>query len=283
MKQIDWERAWKDAQPGTMLSRCRVGDRDFSGYFGGIAEDYLAKVLAQEKFYRGIVGHLYREKFLRRGDDVLDVACGPGTYALHFAAKAGTVAALDPAEGMLAVLMREAERRGLANVRPVRSRWEEYEAAERYDLVFTALSPGITGPETFLKLERYSRRSCCYIGFGDGDNNELGSRLWELVIGEARKKKNGIDVTYPLNLLFSLGRRPNLRFFETAAPAREPCEEVIDSNVRWLGMFTTVGRKEKRKIRDYVLSLSRDGYYEHIARQSLVALYWDVPAGGASR
>jgi len=59
---------------------------------------------------------------------------------------------------------------------------------------------------------------------------------------------------------------------------REPCEEVIDSNVKWLGMFTPVGRKEKKIVREYVTSLSRNGYYEHKARQSLVALYWDIPS-----
>jgi len=96
-----------------------------------------------------------------------------------------------------------------------------------------------------MKLEQYSKRSCCYIGFGEGSNNELSDRLWELVIGESRKKKNGLDVTYPLNLLFSKGRKPNVRFFGKESVVREPCEEVIDSNVKWLGMFTPEAEGEE--------------------------------------
>jgi hypothetical protein len=276
MSSIDWEREWKDVQSKAMLSKCRVGGRGFSGYFDRIAEDYLKQVLADEPFYGGIVGHLRSEMFFRKGDDVLDVACGPGTYTLHFAEQARSVSALDPAEGMLSVLMREAARRGLSNVLPIRSRWEDHEGDGRYDLVFTALSPGITGPETFMKLERYSRRSCCYIGFGEGSNNELADSLWELVMGESRKS-NGFNVTYPFNLLCSKGRKPNVRFFEKESVVREPREEVIKSNIEWLSMFTPMDEGKEKKVREYVTSRSKDGYYERMARQSLAVLYWDVP------
>ncbi len=160
-------------------------------------------------------------------------------------------------------------------MQPICSRWEDHEGEEQYDLVFTALSPGITGPETFLKMERYSRRSCCYIGFGDGSNSKLGDDLWELVMGE-KKKNNKFNVTYPFNLLHSMGRKPNVRFFERLSPASEPCDEVIKSNLKWLGMFTQMDREKKQTVRDYVKARSTDGQYEYTAKLSLVALYWGV-------
>ncbi len=274
MSEIDWEQEWKNAREKTMMSRCRNGG--FGEYFDGIAEDYLRQVRADEEFYGGIVGYLGREGFFREGDDVLDIACGPATYTLHFAERARSVAALDPAQGMLSVVMREAAVRGLSNVRPIRSRWEDYDGDERFDLVFTALSPGITGPESLLKMERHSRRSCCYIGFGEGSNNELGDELWALVAGEGRKMR-GVDMSYPFNLLFSKGRRPNVRFFKKEYVAREPCEKVIKSNVEWLGMFTRMDSEKVRKVSEHIMSLSRDGFYEHVQKQSLVVLYWNIP------
>jgi SAM-dependent methyltransferase len=276
MSQIDWELEWKNVQSKAILSKCRVNGHGFSGYFDSVAEDYLKQVRADEKFYRGIVDHLERERFLKDDDDVLDIACGPGTYTLPFAERVKAVAGLDPSEGMLSVLMREAGCRGLSNVREIRSKWEDYTGGERYDLVFTALSPGITGPETFMKMERFSRRSCCYIGFGNGSNNELSDRLWELVIGE-KKNDRGFNVTYPFNLLCSKGRKPNVRFFEKESVEKQPCEEIIKSNVEWLGLFTEMNGEKEKKVREYVMARSTCGYYERKAKQSLVALYWDVP------
>lgn len=275
--KIDWEREWNAVRAGSMLSKCRVGDKGFSGYFDNTAEEYLSQVKAHEDFYHSIVDHLADGGFLREGDDVLDIACGPGTYTLSMAEKAKTVAALDPAGGMLAVVMRESAASGLSNVRSIKSTWEDYDDKENFDLVFTALSPGIKGPAELMKMERFSRRSCCYITFGEsGSNNKLGDELWELVMGE-KKKNNDFNVTYPFNLLHSRGRKPNVRFFEQPATVREPVEEVIKSNVEWLGMFTQMDGAKVEKVRDHVNARSTDGYYERDAKISLVALYWDVP------
>ena len=258
MRNIDWEQEWKDVQSGAMLSKCRVGDDGFSDYFDRMAGEYLEQVLANEDFYRSIVGHLKRERCIRKGDDVLDIASGPGTYTLPFAEIAGSVSALDPAKGMLSVLMREGLPQKASERAPICSRWEDYEGDERYDLVFTALSPGITGPETFMKMERYSRRSCCYIGFGDGSNSELSDDLWELVMGESRKNR-GFSIAYPFNLLCSKGRKPNVRFFLKESIVSEPCDEVIKSNIKWLRMFTPMNGAKKKKVREHVMSLSNGG------------------------
>lgn len=276
---IDWAQAWKDAQSGSMLTKRRGGEQKWTGYFDDVAREYLENVMSKEAYYRRIAGFVKREGFFRKGDSVFDLACGPGTYTLLFAESASSVTALDPSPGMLNVLQGEAARRGLNNIRTVQSRWEDYEGDEKYDLVFTALSPGVTGPETFLKLERFSSRSCCYIGFGEASNNELGEKLWELVMGSPMKN-HGFNVTYPFNLLHSIGRRPCVRFFEQKSMVSEPCDELIDSNIEWLGLFTDMDEAKREIVREYVHSISKSGYYRHNARQSLVALLWDAPERG---
>ena len=279
---IDWEQAWKDAQSGSMLTKRKGGEGKWTGYFDDIAQEYLETVMSDEAYYRRIAGFVKREGFFRNGDRVFDLACGPGTYTLLFAEHAGSVTSLDPSPGMLGVLKAEAARRELKNISTVQSRWEDYEGDEKYDLVFTALSPGVTGPETFLKLERFSRRSCCYIGFGEASNNKLGDRLWELVIGSPRKN-HGFNVTYPFNLLHSIGRRPCVRFFDQESMVREPSDELIESNIEWLGLFTGMDEAKKEIVREYVHSISKNGYYRHKARQSLVVLLWDVPDSSQGR
>ena len=56
---------------------------------------------------------------------VLDIGSGPGTLALPIAPLVREVVAVEPAEGMTAVLAEHLERDGIKNVRIVRKRWED--------------------------------------------------------------------------------------------------------------------------------------------------------------
>jgi SAM-dependent methyltransferase len=277
MSNIDWENEWNDVIAGAMMSKCHVGDKGLSSFYDDTAEDYQKGVRADEDFYQYIVDNLVINGVLRKGDSVLDIGSGPGTYTLPIAKKARSVAALDPSDGMLTMLMRESAAKGLSNIRPIKSTWEDYASEERFDLVFAALSPGIKCPDDLMKMERFSTRSCCYINYGEaGGNKKFSDDLWELVTGE-KKKNNDFNVTYPFNLLYSKGRKPNVRFFEKKKIVRVPCENIVKGQVKWLSMFTQMDGEKEKKIRDYVITRSKDGYYEHEDILSLVALYWEVP------
>jgi SAM-dependent methyltransferase len=277
MSNINWENEWNDALADAMMNKCHVGDKGFSSFYDDTAEDYRKGVRADADFYQYIVDSLAFDDILRKGDCVLDIGSGPGTYTLPMAEKATSVTALDPSSGMLELLMRESAAKGLSNIQSVKSTWEDYASEERFDLVFVALSPGIKVPADLMKMERFSTRSCCYINYGEaGGNKKFSDDLWELVTGE-KKKNNDFNVTYPFNLLYSKGRKPNVRFFEKRKTLRVPCENIVKGQVKWLSMFTQMDREKEKKIRDYVTVRSKDGYYEHEDILSLVALYWEVP------
>lgn len=277
MTKIDWDQEWNDILAEAMMSKCQVGGNGFSSFYDDTAEDYTKGVKADEEFYRHIVEYMATVGILRKSDHVLDIGSGPGTYTLPIAGKAESVAALDPSDGMLKILMRETAAKGHSNVRPIKSTWEDYAGEERFDLVFAALSPGIKGPAELMRMERFSARSCCYINYGEaGGDKKLSDDLWELVTGE-KKKDNGFNITYPFNLLYSKGRKPNVRFFEKLKTRRVPCEDIVKGNVKWLGMFTQIDHAKEEKIRDYILARSKNGYFEQEDKLSLVALYWDVP------
>ena len=57
------------------------------------------------------------------GETWLDIGAGGGRYALPLALLAGEVIALDPSEGMLAVLREGMAKHGIQNIRIVQSRW----------------------------------------------------------------------------------------------------------------------------------------------------------------
>ena len=277
MSKIDWEHEWNDVLEEAMMSKCHVGSDGFSSFYDDTAKDYQKGVLADIDFYQHIVDHLATEGIIRKGDSVLDIGSGPGTYTLPIAEKVGSIAALDPSNGMLELLMRESVARGLSNVKPIKSSWEDYNSEERFDLVFAALSPGIKGPAELMKMERFSTRSCCYINYGAaGGDKELSDDLWKLVTGE-KKENNDFNITYPFNLLHSMGRKPNVLFFEKPKKVSMPCDDIADGHIKWLSMFTHMDEAKEKQVRDYITGHSKDGRYEHEDKLTLVALFWNVP------
>jgi SAM-dependent methyltransferase len=109
--------------------------------FGAAAESY-------ERFrlgYPEAVGDLvvgYAHPPLRRA---LEVGAGTGKATRLFTGRGVAVTACEPDPAMLAVLVRETD--GLA-VRPVQSRFEDFQADEPYDLLYAAASWHWTDPET---------------------------------------------------------------------------------------------------------------------------------------
>lgn len=276
METIDWEKSWKETQSGSMFSKHPADERKWQRFWDEEAAGFLEGIIADREYYGRIADYLEREGVFQGGDDVLDIACGPGTYSLLFAEKASEVTALDPSSGMLSTLAGEAARRGLTNIKTVRSRWEDFPREETYDLVFTALSPAIKGPRDLLGLEDVSRRSCCYVTFGDGGKPLLRDEMWELLTGE-KTGDDAFNVSYPLNLLHSRGRKPNVRFFDQERDARIPSKKLIDNNARFFGLFVDMDVGKKDKIRRYIESRSKNGFYETHVKKSLAVLHWEVP------
>jgi hypothetical protein len=176
---------------------------------------------------------------------------------------------------MLSTLMDEAARRAIANIRAVESKWEEYSGEGEYDLVFSALSPVIKRPESLLEMERASRRSCCFVTYGPGGEPLLRKEIWHLLTGE-ETGDGDFNITFPFNLLYSMGRRPNLRFFEKVSALRVPAEKLVANNIRFFSLFVDIDASKKETIAEYIESRSRDGFFEAGKKKSLAVLHWDV-------
>jgi SAM-dependent methyltransferase len=113
--------------------------------FAGLADDYLRYRLPYPDELLDDL--LARAGVPAAGARLLDLACGPGRVALAIAHRFDEVWAVDLEPQMVAAGRREAERRGVANVRWSVGRAEDYAApASAFDLV--------TVGEAFHRLER---------------------------------------------------------------------------------------------------------------------------------
>lgn len=276
LEEIDWGKAWTEAQSRSPVKARERDASNWSPFWDVYAGQYLQDVLSGDRYYREIVAFLARESLLSPGCSVLDVGSGPGTFSLLFAEKAGNVTALDYSAGMLQTLAQEAGARRLTNIRGVHSTWEEYSSREQYDLVFTSYSPAVNDERSLLRMEELSAGSCCYVTAGAPSSGGLFYDLSEAVFGE-RPPRNNRMLLYPFNLLFSLGRKPSVRLFDTELTVTMKPEHLIEISDLYMSIFTDMDDSKREKIRAFVRANSSGGYYRKQVKGVAAVIYWKVP------
>jgi SAM-dependent methyltransferase len=219
-----------------------------------------------------VVKFMTRMGLLTQEDDVLDVGCGPGPYTLLFAQAARSVTALDVSQGMLDELIRRASVDGIHNIRTVCSNWESYRGRKKYDLAFSSFCPGVDNPRAMFKMERMSRRSCCYVTGGSTGQPEYMRELWELLTGE-RPMPEKEDKFYAFNTLYEAVRMPSAHAFRYRSPRVKPREEIVRNALLYFEMLMPLDEEQKKIIREYLSShLPEDA--EGGAERSMYLVYW---------
>lgn len=271
---IDWEKAWSDARSVSPL-KAYDSTSDWNVYWDYIASNQKHVPMIGELLDNDIIDHILRENILRHGDLVLDIGCGGGTYAIPFASVASSVTGLDLSEPMLLKMQEVAIANRVFNVRSVRSRWESYDESIKYDLVFSAFCHGIRDTSTLLKMERYSRRSCCYVA-GSADQFRLLSEVWKAVFNKDYSS-DAFNIIYPLNFLCHSGRNPSIRAFTYESEYTIGPEALVEEFVKYFGSFMKTGSGVESRIRDCIMQLSEGGDYRVSGKRTVYALNWNVP------
>lgn len=276
MNKTKWEIAWDEARLKSSGRVRKQNEAAWAGYWDEVADEYLGDVIAGEPVYRAIVDHLTKQGAFRDGDSVLDIGCGPGTYALLFAERARQVDALDSSAAMLDAMLWEAEHRGLDRLRPLQAKWEELVPKEKYDLAFSAMSPAVKDSETLLKLEACSARSCCLVTYGENPDYGPINDLWGLIIGE-RPATSAFHYIYPYNLLLEINRKPTLDMLVLERAKQVPVDRLVRQYVTYFSIFTAIDAHGERLIREYFEARSDVGLCEVKTHVRLAAICWDVP------
>lgn len=141
--------------------------RTFPRYEDG-ADNYEARVL-----------RMIRENGVDlRGKRILDVGCGSGMYTIRLAREAQSVVAVDISDEMLRILADDAAAMRLENITCVRSGWDTFETAERFDVVFASMTPAVSDDPTREKLFKYSDGSVVFIGFTERMSSDVMGPLY---------------------------------------------------------------------------------------------------------
>ena len=117
---------------------------------------------------------------------VLDVGAGTGRFSLALAGDAREVVALDPSEGMLRVLTKQAGAQGVSNVRTVLGRLEDVDDVSGDVVLCAHVLPVLPDARTFLaRLDRVARRRV-FVYLGAGSSDLRSDPLWRHFHGRAR-------------------------------------------------------------------------------------------------
>lgn len=205
---IDWNEVWRTQMAANRSSR---GFASGSALWGSerTARRYDAGVRESARVEQSLA-------VLPLGPEssVLDIGAGPGTLALPMARLVRRVDAVEPAEGMAAVLAERAAAAGIGNVGIVRERWEDLDPARSldppYDLVVASFSLAMPDlAAALLKMEAVAAGEVhlfWHAGTPAWERQYLS--LWPALHGAPFHPVPKAEVVF--NLLWSLGRYPNL-------------------------------------------------------------------------
>ncbi|HPK81375.1 MAG TPA: methyltransferase domain-containing protein [Methanoculleus sp.] len=214
------------------------------------------------------------------GETVLDMGAGTGRLAVPVARTAAHVTALDPSEGMLAILRERMTAEGLTNYSCLRKRWEDATIGrdvEPHDIVVAAFSLGFYDLAAALeKLDAAARRAV-YIFWHAGEWRNPGEMaLYRTVFGdEAAGEKGYPDYIFPVNILHDAGIYPNVRIYRAVWDA--VYDSVEDAARTWAAMHNP-GMEDLTPVREYFArALRKDGSGKYIetAVRPTAAVWWE--------
>jgi len=158
---------------------------------------------------------------VRPGEDVLDVGCGGGRYALPLAALAHRVTCVDPSLAMLRVLRAGIAELHVSNLEVMEARWPIAGVAPQADVALMAnVGNDIEDIGGFLDaLERSARRLCIAVLLETPPPAAFDA-LWPEVHGETRASLPALPELLALQL--ARGRLCEVRLLEHRAERIDP-------------------------------------------------------------
>ncbi|MBP2638493.1 MAG: Methyltransferase domain protein [Firmicutes bacterium] len=269
-----WAKAWDEyRQTG---NKRKPDPKAWVEYWNNFASRYAEHNDANQQTHQDIIDTLTAQGAIKPGDTLLDIGCGPGTYALPLAAKDVKVTGLDTASQMLSTLQNAAAKAGLSDtINILKANWNDLPAEPAYDITFAAKSPAINDYNSLMKMTKVARKACCLIGFAGRHDLDLRRLLWEQLLKEPAPGPS-FDIIYPLNILYQEGYRPNLTFYSYSHTEQEPLVYLLKHYTHYFAMLGVHGPDVETSIHSFLQDRAIDGYCTEQSATTVGVMWWKV-------
>lgn len=169
---------------------------------------------------------------LRKASHILDIGCGPGTYAIPFAKLGHHVTGIDIAPEMIARAQDNAAHYGISERTAFQTAvWEELDVAaqgweQAFDLVFASMTPAIRNAEALYKMLRVCRGGCFLSSFIDRRDPFVQRIRARLGLSSGTPPMNRIYAAF--NLLWLNGYFPSIRYIDERWEQSFTVDEAIE-------------------------------------------------------
>lgn len=270
---------WQEARAKSLYGRRLPGREE--EYWNRRAASFTSHSRSREAQERAanILHLLGHRNVLDREAEVLDIGCGPGTYALVLARRVRRVVALDPSPEMLSALKRRMQEERLENIEVVQAAWEDVDLEDlgfkkRFKAVLALMTPGIRDAATLKKMIE-ACHGVCVLG-GHVRQEEEGRReLWRKLIG-GEIPPLAPEAFYIFHLLYSWGYLPSLELERRPIWREMSVDEAVAEYENFFYPYIDLNDQARRIITDYVVSHAVEGKY--IQKREFIAAYlcWSV-------
>lgn len=243
---------------------------------------YLAEHCQADKFRspqgEQVVEYLLKSGLLRKGESVLDIGCGSGSYAIPLAMHGASVTALDCNAASLALLQRRSRRLGCTDVSCVQADWDSYASRSdaHFNVVFAAMCPAISDRQSLLAMERLATRKCCILTVARG-SYDLHRKAMIQELGLAAPGGMVTEALRYFDVLSLMGRLPDVKTWSVSSESKTCLENFLTRYIVYFRIFGVEDSASEAYLRMYFQKNAKDGILTEQSQLNLALLSWSPP------
>ena len=276
-----WQKAWNEVLHTSFNARRRrdVSMLDFwNRYARRMARQ--TQELHTAKRVKKVMEWLSVQDVEIQGKEILDIGAGTGTFTLPFLEQGASVTALEPAGAVMEHLVMEVEKKDYRDITYLETPWEKIEPhasglADKFDLVFASLVPGIRNTETLEHMITASRKWCFLCAFAGKRASTARDELWQMLMGEPMPLPEH-EVIVPLNYLYASGYTPSLEVWNEAWVEEHPGADSVEALCDYFNNFLQITPSVKQIIAGYVEQRLVNGLFREPYKARLGMILWSV-------
>ena len=243
-------------------------------FYSYVAQEQLNNLSGPDPQAKGVAQILRDAGVLESGGTLLDLGCGTGGFSLAFAQQGMQVTAVDMDHPSLLVLSNRAKANGL-EIETERTMWERYNPKSKFDVVFSSMCPAICDYRELLRFEGMGSKYGCLIAVSRGSYDKHRKQLIQEL--EVKPKGMTTEAMWYYNMLYLMGRQPNVWNFTRHFEYQAPIDKLVEQNKVYFEIFGISPEESESKLRKYYECHAVDGMVPDESHINTQLIWWKIP------